>query len=168
MKMQQIRLIALIGIIAAVAALGTALAQGPGGRFGRGGAGRPAVMGRGGGLPLHALNLSEAQRQQTQALTDQHREQHRATAERLRAVGDAHRKAVEALPLDEQAIRTTFRALADVQEDMAVAQAKLRAAIFALLTPEQQAEAAKIRDGRGGGRSGGRQRMPLQRVGPRG
>ena len=57
---------------------------------------------------------------------------------------DAQRKAVETIPVDEGLIRSTTQALADAQTEMAIQQARLRSEIFALLTPDQQAQARKL------------------------
>src|SRR5690349_4950373 len=138
--MNRIRSLAVMGILAGVLAAGSALAQSPA----DGGPGR----GRGGGfargaLELRGLNLTDAQRQQIQTVTEQHREQTQAAATRLRTAMDAQRKAVEAIPVDEGAIRAATPELVEAQTEMAIQQAKLHAAIFALLTPEQKEQAAK-------------------------
>ena len=152
-QMKNVRSLVVVGVLSGVLAVGIAAAQERGNDGGRRGFGRAGAIGRDGGLPLRALSLTDAQRQQIRTLTAQHREQNRPGAERLRAAADAHRKAVEAFPFDEQAIRTTSQALADAQADMAIAQARLRTDIFALLTPEQQAQVTKLRAERDARRS---------------
>ena len=133
--------IAALLIIGALAA-GAAYAQGPGGPGGRGGFG-PRAFG-GVGLPLRALNLSDAQEQQLRTLRQQFRDQSRSAAEKFRAAMLAQRNAVAAIPVDEPLIRSTSQALADAQTELALQQARLQSEIFGLLTPEQQAQAKKL------------------------
>jgi protein CpxP len=151
--MTRIRSVAVIGILAGALTAGSALAQSPDGGPGRGprggGFGRGGEVGRG-GLELRGLALTDAQRQQIRALHEQHREQTQAAAARLRSAMDAQRKAVETMPVDESAIRATSQELVDAQTELAIQRAKLHAGVFALLTPEQQAQAAKLRAERGG------------------
>jgi protein CpxP len=159
--MNRTRSLILIGTLAVVLGMGGVFAHQTAGDIGRRGPGRGGFAMRDAGIPLRAVNLTAAQRQQIQTLTDGHREQSRPAAERLRAALDAERAAVRALPVDEQAIRASTVAAANARADVAIAQARLRASIFALLTPEQQAEAAKIRSegaGRGPGVRPGRGR----------
>ena len=127
---------ALVVLIAGAAAF--AFAQGPGGR-GRGAAGG------GLGIALGALNLTEAQREQVRQITEQHREEGRGTFERLRAAQAARRQAVEVIPFDESRVRAAMQELAAVETELAVMQARLYSDVFALLTPEQQAQAQKLR-----------------------
>ena len=63
---------------------------------------------------------------------------------------DAQRKAVETIPVDENAIRATTQELTAAQTELAIERAKLHADVFALLTPEQKEQAARLRAGRGG------------------
>ena len=79
---------------------------------------------------------------------------------------DAQRKAVDTIPVDEGLIRSTTQALVEAQTEMAIQQARLQGEIFALLTPDQQAQARKLqaernqrqpRGPRGQQRQGGQQ-----------
>ena len=47
--------------------------------------------------------------------------------------------------VNEPRIRTTIEALAEAQTELAVQQARLQSDIYALLTPEQQERARKLR-----------------------
>ena len=143
--MKRTRDLAFATLVAGALAAGTALAQVPNHEGGRGGPGRMGAFGPDAGLPLRALNLTDAQKEQIRTLMQQRSEEHQAVASKLREAFDAQRKAADAMPVDEQAIRSTTQALADAQTEMAIQQAKLRADIFALLTPEQQAQAAKLK-----------------------
>jgi Spy/CpxP family protein refolding chaperone len=129
---------ALVLLVAGTTA--AVFAQGPGGLRGRG----PGGPG-GAGFPLGALNLTDAQREQVRQTTVQHREQTRGLIERLRAAHTAREQAVEAIPLDEGRVRAAMQELAGVEADLAVEQARLHSQLFAILTPEQQAQAQKLR-----------------------
>jgi protein CpxP len=143
--MKRTRVLAFAALLAAALAAGTALAQVPDREGGRRGPGRMGAFAPDAGLPLRALNLTDAPKEQIRTLAQQRSDEHRAVASKLREAFDAQRKAADAMPVDEQAIRSTTQALADAQTVMAIQRAKLRADIFALLTPEQQAQAAKLK-----------------------
>jgi protein CpxP len=130
-------------VIAAGGAMASAQGAGPGGPRGGGpGIGRG---GPGGGLPLRELGLTDAQRDQVQQLTQQHREQTRALFERARAARQAQRQAMDAVPFNEQQIRAAMQAVAEAETELAVQQARLQSDIHALLTPAQQQAAQKMR-----------------------
>ena len=162
--MKRTRVLAFAALLAGVLAAGTALAQVPGREGGRGGPGRMGAFGLEPGLPLRELNLTDAQKEQVRMLIQQRSEEHRAVASKLREAFDAQRKAADAMPVDEQAIRSTTQALVEAQTEMAIQRAKLRADIFVLLTPEQQAEATKLEQDRATHqREHGRQGPPRER-----
>ena len=142
--MKRTRVLAIAALMAGALAAGTALAQVPDREGGRRGPGGLNTLQPDGGLPLRALNLTEAQQQQIQTLIQQRSEGQREVASRLREALEARRKATEAIPFDEPAIRSTTQTLVDAQTELAVQRAKLRSDIFALLTPEQQAQAVKL------------------------
>jgi Spy/CpxP family protein refolding chaperone len=142
--MTRFRSFTVAAVMAGLLAGGAAFAQGPGGRGGRG----PGGFGAGGGLPLRALDLTDAQQEQVRNLTQQYRTQNQETAHRLRAAQETQRKAVETLPVNEELIRSTTRELAEAQAEVAVQRARLQAEIFGLLTPQQQEEAKKLQAAR--------------------
>jgi len=113
---------------------------GPGdaGRFGRGGFGGPMAI-------LRQLDLTEDQRAQVRQVMDSHRDELRASGERVMAAHRAQNDAVTAAQFDEQVVRTRAAELAAVQADAAVLQAKVHSEVFAVLTPEQQAKAAELK-----------------------
>jgi len=136
-------------LVAALLTGGAAFAQGPGGpgrpggpgsRGGRGGPGGPGEL----GLPLAQLNLSDSQRQQVRELTQQRRQTDEQVQQRLRAAMDARRAAIDAIPVNEGAIRATTADVVAAETEVAIVQAHLRADIFALLTPEQQDQVKKL------------------------
>jgi len=145
--MTRFRAFTLTAVLAGLLAGAVACAQGGGpGRRGPGGFRGPGPGGPGGpgGLPLQALNLTETQQDQIKQLTQQYRQQNQNVAEQLRTAMEAQRTAVETIPVDEGRIRATTQALADAQTEMAIQQARLRSDIFAMLTPDQQAQARKL------------------------
>jgi Spy/CpxP family protein refolding chaperone len=97
------------------------------------------------GLPLRDLNLTEGQREQLRQLTQQHRQQSQPLYQRLQTAQEARQQALETLPVDEGRIRAAEQDLAGARAEVAVAQARLRADVFALLTPDQQTQAQKLR-----------------------
>jgi periplasmic protein CpxP/Spy len=149
--MTRFRALTLTAVLAGLLAGSIAFAQGPGAgrRVGPDGSGRLGGPGRGGpggpgGLPLQALNLTEAQQDQVKQLVQQFRAQNQNVGEQLRTAMEAQRKAVETIPVDEGLIRSTTQALVEAQTEMAIQQARLQSEIFALLTPDQQAQARKL------------------------
>jgi Spy/CpxP family protein refolding chaperone len=145
--MRSWRTITVVAALGAALAGGVAAAQGPGrgrGGPGFGGPGGPGFPGGPGGLPLRELNLTDSQQELIRNITQQYREQNQKLAADLRSAADAQRKAVEALPVNEGQIRTTMQALAEVQTEMALQQARMHAEIFGVLTPAQQEQARKL------------------------
>jgi periplasmic protein CpxP/Spy len=138
-----------LGLSALVAALVTggalAYAQGPpaDGPRGRGpgfGPGGPAA-----GLALRGLDLTEAQQEQVRQLSQQNREQMRLLMEKMRAAQDARRKAVETVPFNERDVRAAMKDVTDIEADLAVAEARLQADIYNLLSSDQQQRLQKMR-----------------------
>jgi periplasmic protein CpxP/Spy len=128
--------------------------MGPGGP-GRGGPGGPFGMA---GLPLRELDLTDAQRQQVRTIMESHRDEQKAIGDRMRTARQALQNAIAADAFDEAAIRAKAAEVAAVDADAAVLQAKVRAAVAAILTPEQAKKAKELRtemenrmkEGRGG------------------
>ena len=119
--------------------------------FAQGGPGRGAGPfgpgGRGGfaaGFALGQLDLSDAQKQQVRDITQRDREQMRTTMQRLDQAMHAHRAAINQVPVNEQAVRAAAAQVAAVQADLAVAQARVHADIWNILTPEQQTKAKEL------------------------
>ena len=123
---------------------------GPGGPGGPGGSGGPGRMGPLGGLlglhpelPLPALNLTDAQREQVRAILQGHREEGQALMQRGQTALETLRKVTD-VTVDEGAAAQQGQALGAAIADAAVLRSRVRGEITAILTPEQQAEAAKI------------------------
>ena len=137
----------MVGALALTLGVGSAaLAQprmgGPGGFRGPGGplAGLLAVHPE---LPLAALNLTDAQREQVRTILQGHREEGRALATRAHTALEALRKASEGT-VDEGAIGQQGQTLGTVIGEAAVLRARVRSEVLAILTPEQRAEAIKM------------------------
>lgn len=127
--------------LAALLVTGVAFAQGPrgGGPFGgRGGPGGP-------GLAIRELNLTDAQREQVRAIRERSQEQTRAVHQQLAQLLQKQRDAVEKIPVDEALITSATQDLVQAQVDVAIQDARLNAEIWAVLTPEQQAQATKLK-----------------------
>ncbi len=131
------------GVIAGLLLGSVALAQGP--RDGRPGPRGPRQAMGVQGLPLGALNLTDAQRDLIRETTQRHRADIQQAEQRLRQALNAQREAVQAVPLNEGLIRSTAPELAEAQTAMAIAQARLGEEIRSVLTPAQLEQAAKLR-----------------------
>ncbi|HAK55863.1 MAG TPA: hypothetical protein DCP38_10340 [Acidobacteria bacterium] len=94
---------------------------------------------------LRDLDLSEAQRTEIREIVSGQRDAQAALRERSEPIREALRLAAEATPVDEAAIRRQSAELAEVQADAMILQANVRSDVLAVLTPEQQAEAAELR-----------------------
>ena len=94
-------------------------------------------------LPLPALNLTAAQREQVRTILQGHREEGQGLMQRGQTALESLRKATEGA-VDDGAAAQQGQALGAVIAEAAVLRARVRGEILAILTPEQQAEAAKI------------------------
>jgi len=140
--------------------------QGRGAGVGPGGPGGPGGRGFAAGFALGQLDLSDAQKQQVRAIVQRHREQSRATMGRVQEAMQAQRAAINAVPVNEAAVRQASAALAAVQADAAVEEARLHADIFSILTVEQQEKAKQLEaQARARGQER-RQRAPGQQKSP--
>ena len=169
--MKPIRFFAVVLLLGGALVAGAAFAQGPspdggsrgpglgGPGFGGPGPGRRGGSARDGGVFLRGIDRTHAQQQQIHDLVAQHREQNRELVSQLHEARETERKPVEATPIDEQIIRAAAHAVANAQAELAIRQARLRAEMFALLTPEQRAAAEKLRAEREARRSRMRERM---------
>ena len=94
---------------------------------------------------LRQLDLTDAQREAVRGVMEASRSELKAIRERSAPLRAALRDATTAEVVDEALVRHYTAQLADVQADMAIASAKVRAEIFQLLTPEQQAKVQELR-----------------------
>jgi Spy/CpxP family protein refolding chaperone len=137
-------------LVATVLLVGTAhvSAQGPGG--GRPGMGR-GHFGPGGfgafnprGLGLEGANLTDAQRDQVRAVINGHRDELRSLFDQVAQARRALAASVDRGQVDEAAANQVGTATAA----LALAQARIRADVLQVLTPEQREAMQKRRDAR--------------------
>ena len=137
------KIVVTAGIVAVMAGGAVAIfAQGGPGRGA--GALRPGGRGFAAGFALGQLDLSDAQKQQVRDIMQRDREQMRSTMQRLDQAMQAQRAAIDQVPVNEQAVRAAAAQVATVQADLAVAQARVHADIWNILTPEQQTKAKEL------------------------
>ena len=155
--------VAVVGVIAA----GVIFAQQPagppsGGMMGRGGmvgqhgpmmGGRGAMMGGRGAMGgpfmaihrgLAQLGLTDQQKTQINAIFDGHKTDLEGFAAKMMPARQALNAAVTS-GADEATIRAKAADVAAVEADMAVFRAAMHAKVFAVLTPDQQARAAQLK-----------------------
>lgn len=135
--------LAALGIVALVGGA-TALAQGGPGAFGPRGRHGMGPMGFGPMRGLARLGLTDDQRQQIRAAVTAHRDEFRALMERGRQAREAQKAAIDAMPVNEQAVRAAAAQVAAVEADTAVLRARVHEQVFSLLTPDQQAKAQAL------------------------
>lgn len=161
--------LALAAVAVAVVAVQPAHAAEEQRRGGRGG--RGALLGgpRGGGPagaflpPLRRLELTDEQREQVRTLIGEGREAARASFEETRAARAALAEVVASATVEEERIRTLAAELGRLAGDAAVRRAQTYAAVWQVLTPEQQARAAEIEAEREERRAARRERMQERR-----
>jgi Spy/CpxP family protein refolding chaperone len=94
-------------------------------------------------VPFQALELTDAQREQVRTIIQGHRDEGRVLAEKAHDALEGLRKATEGT-VDEGAAVQHGQTVGGVITEAAVLRAKVRGEVFAILTPEQQAEANKL------------------------
>ena len=142
----------LIGVLLLAAI--PALAQGGPDRRGMHGGQPPA-----GGEPpiermLERLELTEDQRVEIDALLAQARESDRGKMEQLREHRQEMKQLLEADEVDEGAYRRAAQQAGELEADLALARSRTMKQVRAQLTPEQQAQAEKMKERRGDMRRG--------------
>ena len=121
-------------------------------RHGMGPMGLGHMMGEGPGMMLpmvlKGLDLTDAQRDQIRSILEARRAANEPLMERARTAREALQQAMQAQPVDEATIRARSADLGAVEADLAIARAQVQAEITAVLTDEQKAELAKMREER--------------------
>lgn len=135
-------LTALAGAVAALEAKPPAPAATPAGK-----GAAPAAPRRGDRL-AEALNLSEAQRQQIDALRDAEQKQLGPLFKDTQQTRAALQALTKAETFDEAAVRKLAEKLAAASTEQIVAQVRTSNRIYALLTPEQRKLADNLGQGR--------------------
>lgn len=135
----------IIGALAAGSAAWVA-AQGAHGQGGRhafaGGPGPLGPLGR----ALRHLDLTQEQKDAIKAIVEADRATLQTLREQVRAKREAYRTAHPPDTFDEAALRAHLAELAPLHADIAVNAAKLRVKVLAVLTAEQRAELAEMRE----------------------
>jgi len=172
-------IVAMVAAAVVMAAIGVVVSaqmgprHGMGAGQGSGGPGGAGMMGPGPGMrggpgggpfgmigpELRMLDLTDAQHQQVRAILDSHKDELKAIGDRMQTARQALYDAITADAVDETAIRTKAADVALVDADAAVLHAKMHAAVFAVLTPEQQQKAKELRGTRENRMKGGREHI---------
>jgi Spy/CpxP family protein refolding chaperone len=97
------------------------------------------------GIGVGALNLTDTQREQVREIRERYQEQIRALSQRLSEAATKQRQAIETIPVNETLITSATQDMTQAQVDVAIQEARLNADVWAVLTPEQQAQAIKLR-----------------------
>ena len=115
------------------------------GRMGPGGPGGPGRGGPGGPMMLlRGLDLTDAQKDQVKSIMQGHQDERKALGDRARTAHQALQAAITAETVDEALIRQRSADVAAVDADMAVAEARIHAEVWQILTAEQKAKAKEF------------------------
>ena len=158
--------LAAVSVVVVAHAAHAAEAQRGGGRGGRGAwMGGPGGAGPAGALlpPLRRLDLTDEQRGQVRTAIGEDREAARTNMRETRAAREALAEATASATVDEERIRTLAAELGRLAGDAAVRRAQVYAAVWRILTPEQQAQAEEIGAEREERRAARRERMEERR-----
>ena len=109
----------------------------PGGRMGKGSGRHFARLAR-------ALDLTDAQKTQVKAILETEREKVAPLRQKLAETREKIRRAVEATPFDEAAVRSLASSQNETRTELMVSRARVKSQIFALLSPEQRERAKKF------------------------
>jgi Spy/CpxP family protein refolding chaperone len=90
----------------------------------------PMILGR--------LDLSQDQRDRVKQIFDSHKDEQKALADRAMTAHEALDDAVTSVALDEGLVRTRAEAVAAVDVDRTLAQARIYSEVFQILTADQQ------------------------------
>ena len=155
-----------LAMAAAVTAHAAFAAETQGGRGGRGAwLGGPRGGGPAGAFlpPLRRLDLDDEQREQVRTVIGENREAARTAFRELRAAREALAAASASAAADEDRIRTLAAEVGRLEGDAAIRRARVYAAVWEILTPEQQARAGEIAAERSERRNARRERMRERR-----
>lgn len=157
-SMKKSLLILLMTTFALAGSLGGALAQ-PGLGWGAGDCSPcrscdDRGLGRHQGKMARALDLSEEQQTKIRTIIDEERQKVDPLRAQLAETRDEMRKLSNAESFDESAVRALAEKKAKIQTELSVAKARTHNLIQAELTPEQRAQAEKMRPEMKDGRCG--------------
>jgi Spy/CpxP family protein refolding chaperone len=108
--------------------------------------GNPRARGRLVQRGMAQLDLTQAQKDQMKALREQQQKDTQAVRERMKTARQTLQEAMKADIPEEAAVRTAAGALATVQAEQFALQARGKAQMTKLLTPEQQKQMKDFRD----------------------
>lgn len=94
------------------------------------------------------LNLTDAQKQQMQQIAERHNESTRALREQMRGLRKNSDDMTTDGSFNEAAVRQAAQARANIEVEMAVARARMKSEMYAVLTAEQKAQLAQQREQR--------------------
>jgi protein CpxP len=139
--------------LAIIGAAGVSAQWGP--RGSQGGPGGPIGMGAPGfggpGLPLRELNLTDEQKTRIRAIQETAREDGQVVREQLKQFGEQRRAIVNADVFNAEAARDLATREASFGIDLAVKRMETENAIYNVLTAEQKAKLAELRNNRPAG-----------------
>jgi protein CpxP len=149
MRLKRTKLIAfaLAAALALTAAVAFARQEGHRGPGGPGGPGGPHGPHGGGSHVEHltrALNLTDAQKAQVKQIEDSTRESTKSLQEQLMKTGGGPFDGLKD-GFDEASVRSAAQARAAIHVELEVAHARAMSQIYALLTAEQKAKLAELR-----------------------
>ena len=130
-----------------ITVVGFARQGGPGGFGGPPPPGGPGRHGPGGPLgPIaRELDLSDAQKAQIKQIEDSFRESTKSLHEQLFKSGGGPLEGLKDGAFDEASVRAAAQARAGLQVELEVAHARMMSQIYSLLTAEQKAKLAELR-----------------------
>jgi Spy/CpxP family protein refolding chaperone len=83
------------------------------------------------------LNLSETQKTEVLRITDKYQDKRLSTGKKLREARENLRNAMESEQFNENGVRTAYRQVSSIQEDMLVLRVQMRSELKTILTPKQ-------------------------------
>jgi protein CpxP len=104
----------------------------------------PGHHGPHGGGPLHALGLTDAQKEQAKAIHEAERAKIEPYLKQLEEARTALKEATAKGQFDETKVRAIAATQSAAQIELTVSRARTEAAVYKILTPEQQAKVEKL------------------------
>ena len=83
------------------------------------------------------LNLSDAQKSDVMSVLNKYQDKRESTREKLREARGTLANAMQSEEINEDGVRTAYRQVSSIQEDLLVFRIQMRSELKALLTPEQ-------------------------------
>jgi Spy/CpxP family protein refolding chaperone len=112
---------------------------------GRGPGGPPPPPHGGGRLPLHLLNLTDAQKAQVKAIHETEGSQAEPLRQNLKEAHEALEAATAQGRFEANQVRELATAIAQNEVELTVIRARVEAAIYQVLTAEQRAKLEQLR-----------------------